>query len=188
MNDTTEIDYGPLKALVGSWQGAKGIDVAPEPDGVENNPYYETLTFSEIGDLTNAERQHLSMLFYRQIVRRTSNDEVFHDQTGYWIWDAEAKTVMHSFTIPRGVCVIAGGVYDGERDENGRVVLTLSAALDDPKWKIIESPFMQENASSKAFSQKIVVGNGTLAYTQTTLLDIYGREFEHTDGNELTAA
>ncbi|MDA0305228.1 MAG: heme-binding beta-barrel domain-containing protein [Proteobacteria bacterium] len=88
MSDTSEVDYGPLKHLVGSWEGDKGVDIAPEPDGEENNPYFETITFSEIGDLTNAESQILSALFYRQIVKRKSNDEVFHDQTGYWMMAA----------------------------------------------------------------------------------------------------
>ncbi|NQU56838.1 MAG: FABP family protein [Rhodospirillales bacterium] len=188
MSDTSEVDYGPLKHLVGSWEGDNGVDIAPEPDGEENNPYFETITFSEIGDVTNAESQILSALFYRQIVKRKSNDEVFHDQTGYWMWDAQTNTVMHSLAIPRAVCVIAGGIYSGEHDEDGRAILELSAALDDPKWKIIQSPFMQENASSKAFKQKIVVGNGRLTYSQTTTLDIYGRIFEHTDNNELTAS
>ena len=36
------VDYGPLAALVGTWKGAKGVDRAPEPDGEERNPYYET--------------------------------------------------------------------------------------------------------------------------------------------------
>lgn len=45
MND---IAYGPLKQLIGVWEGSEGIDIAPEPDGAENNPYYETITLLEI--------------------------------------------------------------------------------------------------------------------------------------------
>jgi hypothetical protein len=52
-----DIDYGPLAALVGTWQGDKGMDVAPEPDGTEENPYYETIVFEAAGDVSNAETQ-----------------------------------------------------------------------------------------------------------------------------------
>jgi hypothetical protein len=85
------VEYGPLAALVGTWGGDKGLDISPEPDGQEENPYYETIVFEAIGDLTNAEEQKIAMLRYLQIVRRKSNDEVFHDQTGYWMWDAAAE-------------------------------------------------------------------------------------------------
>ena len=39
------VDYGPLTLLVGAWRGDKGMDVAPEPDGEEQSPYYESLVF-----------------------------------------------------------------------------------------------------------------------------------------------
>jgi hypothetical protein len=41
--ESGEIDYGPLTGLIGSWKGDEGMDVAPEPDGKEESPYYETL-------------------------------------------------------------------------------------------------------------------------------------------------
>ncbi len=50
MSDTVE--YGPLACLVGVWKGSDGMDVAPEPDDDEHNPYYETLVFEAAGDVT----------------------------------------------------------------------------------------------------------------------------------------
>ncbi len=76
------IDYGPLEFLIGTWEGDKGMDISPEPEGSEASPYYEALSFRPIGDVENAESQVLAILRYQQIVRRKSNDEVFHDQTG----------------------------------------------------------------------------------------------------------
>ena len=186
MSDTTKIDYGPLTELIGIWKGDKGHDVAPDPDGIENNPYYETLTFTAIDDVTNAESQILVALHYRQVVQKKSNDEVFHDETGYWMWDAREKTIMHSLTIPRGVSVLAGGIYSGEKDDNGKTVLNVCATVDDKNWQIIQSPFMQENAKTTKFTQHIAVGNEKLSYLETTIVDIYGKTFEHTDQNELT--
>ena len=185
MNEISHVDYGPLKDLIGVWTGSDGVDVAPEPDGSETNPYFETITFSAAGDLTNAESQTLAAVHYRQIVQRKSNGEIFHDETGYWMWDQEAETVMHSLTIPRAVCVLAGGKYTGEKDVDGRTIIEVAAKIDDDDWSIIQSPFMQKNATTTEFKQKVVVGNGKLSYSETTMVDIFGKVFEHTDGNEL---
>lgn len=92
---------------------------------------------------------------------------------------------MHSLVIPRAVCVLAGGIYAGEKDADGRTIIKVAAKIDDDSWKIIQSPFMQKNASTTEFRQEIVVGNGRLSYSQTTMVDIYGKVFEHTDHNEL---
>lgn len=181
-----EIDYGPLAALIGAWAGDKGIDIAPEPDGQEENPYYETLVFEPLGDLSNAESQQLAIVRYQQIVRRKSNDEVFHDETGYWLWDASAGVVMHTLTIPRAVCVIAGGHFTASENQNGTITLEVAAKLGDPDWGIIQSPFMRDNASTLEFRQRLIIEGDQLAYAETTVVDIYGRRFDHTDQNELT--
>ena len=185
MSNIKDIDYGPLTELIGIWQGDKGMDVAPEPDGSENNPYYETITFSAIGDVTNAESQTLSVLHYRQIVQRKSNDEVFHDETGYWMWDADAQIIMHSLTIPRAVSVLAGGNHNGQSTGEGDFVLEVSAGHNNKDWQIIQSPFMRDNARTTGFHHRIIVGNGKLSYSETTTVDIYGKAFEHTDQNKL---
>ncbi|MEH6634786.1 MAG: heme-binding beta-barrel domain-containing protein [Halioglobus sp.] len=88
------INYGPLAALVGVWKGDKGVDRAPEPDGEERNPFYETITFGAAGDVTNAEQQTLSIVRYHQVVSRKSNDEVFHEQLGFWLWDPADDTIL----------------------------------------------------------------------------------------------
>ena len=178
------IDFGPLSHLVGAWSGNQGTDIAPEPDGDENNPYNERIEFSVVGDVTNAEEQTLAVLFYRQIVRRESNNAVFHDQTGYCMWDATRKTVMHGFTIPRGVAVLAGGQFNGDADAEN-LVLELSADSESPEFGIVQSPFMRDKAKTTAFSQKLVLQGNTLDYSQTTTLDIYGKVFAHTDENRL---
>jgi hypothetical protein len=185
MNSDLINEYGPLAGLLGVWEGDRGMDVAPEPDGTERSPYYETITFTPCGSLKNAEEQVLASVYYRQIVRRKSNDDVFHDQTGYWIWDAAARAVMNSFTIPRAVCVLAGGQYSGGAAADGSVTFAVRAAVDDPDWQVIQSPFMQAKARTTSFTQSVTVQADTLTYTETTMLDIYGKTFEHTDGNTL---
>lgn len=180
-----EVDYGPLEKMIGHWQGDKGLDVAPEPDGPAESPYYEKIIFTAAGDVENAESQLLAVIHYHQIVYRKSNNEMFHNETGYWMWDAETQTVMHSLTIPRAVCVLAGGVYNNELSDDGAIVLEVSADLKNSDWQIIQSPFMDKNAKTTAFSQRIEVSDDALSYRETTLVDIYGKSFEHTDQNRL---
>ncbi len=182
----SELDYGPLAGLNGSWRGDKGQDESPEPDGIEKNAYTETIHFTPAGDVDNAETQELVALHYHLAVHRIPDGKAIHNQTGYWIWDAESQLVMHSFTIPRAVAVIAGGHYRGETDADGSIVIEVSAELGHPEWPIIQSPFMQKNALTTRFSQRLSIAAGRLQYSQTTLVDIYDlKSFEHTDHNEL---
>jgi hypothetical protein len=183
MSDS-DVSYGPLAGLIGEWQGDGGTDVAPEPDGVEESPYYETITFEAGGDVDNAESQTLSIVPYRQVVRRKSNDEVFHHQLGYWLWDPAAGTVVQSLTIPRAVCCLAGGVFEGDVNA-AEIVLEVASKLGDEDWGIIQSPFMRDNATTLAFEHRLVLVGDELRYAETTYLEIYGRKFEHTDENVL---
>ncbi len=180
------VDYRPLSGLAGNWQGDKGLDVAPEPDGTEESPYFETIRFEAIGDVTNAETQVLAVVRYQQIVSRKSDGQVFHDQTGYWMWDAGQGVVMQSITIPRAVCVLAGSRW--APGDGSAVEVSVAARLGDPDWGIIQSPFMRDQARTTAFEHKLSIEGDVLSYAETTHLEIYGRSFAHTDRNELTRA
>ena len=178
----TEINYGPLSHLIGVWRGDKGLDIAPEPEGTERNPYKETLTFVPVGDATNAEEQCLAVLRYHQAVYRIGNNKAIHDQTGYWMWDEKNKLIMQSLVIPRAVALVAGGAYqvDGEN-----TVLTVESGVDHPGWGLAQSPFMQEKAKTTYYKHHLSFNDETLSYQQTTMVDIYGKSFEHTDENTL---
>ena len=173
-----DINYGPLTQLIGTWQGDKGLDIAPEPDGTEENPYYETITFEAIGDVENAETQTLAIVHYTQVVQRKSNDEVFHHQSGYFTWDTATDEITHSFSIPRGVALIATGKAS-INDDN--ICINLRSEASD----IAQAPFMQKEARTIGFTQQIIISQKQLSYTQTTMLEIYQRSFEHTDQNTL---
>jgi len=185
MNDLVyeETDYGPLACLPGVWQGGSGEDIAPEPDGDENNPYYETLTFEAAGDVTNAEEQVLAVVRYHQIVSRISTGKVFHDQVGFWLWEATTGTIMQTLTIPRGVTLLAGG---RAIVNNGRTTLRVKAKEGSADWGIIQSPFMQKKARTLEFRHDLTVEGDTLSYDETTVLEIYGNpRYLHTDRNIL---
>lgn len=179
-----DIDYGPLTGLIGSWRGDDGMDVSPEPDGEERNPFYETIVFEAAGDVENAERQRLAVVRYHQTVTRKADDQVFHDQVGYWLWDPAAKTVMQTLTIPRGLSLVAGGSFDPAGAAGGAVVLEV-AAQDGGEWGIAQSPFLTSEARTVSFQHRLTVEGDRLSYFETTTLSIYGRTFEHTDESTL---
>lgn len=177
------VDYGPLGPLAGTWEGAKGMDVAPEPDGPEESPYYETIVYEPSGTVDNAATQDLAILRYHQVVRRISNDEIFHNETGYWLWDKDQSLVFRTLTIPRGVCLVAGGSFEENDDE---VLIRVHAAKSDANWPIIEAPFMRDNASTLSFDHSIRVCGDEMSYEELTVVDIYGKRFDHTDTNLLS--
>ena len=183
MSEENTVDYGPLTALIGTWQGNKGMDIAPEPDDTERSPYYETIVFEAAGTVTNAEEQTLAVVRYHQRVFRSSNDVQFHDQVGYWTWDAATGEIANTFTIPRRVAVVAGGdVIDESADS---LTLRVKATDDDAGWSISQAPFMRDKARSKSYSQTLTISGDQLSYEQTTVLDIYGSNFDHTDKSVL---
>lgn len=184
MSEENEINYGPLTGLIGKWQGDKGIDVAPEPDGTERSPFYETILFEAAGDVDNAETQVLTIVRYHQEVFRKSNDKQFHDQVGYFTWDEATGVITHSFVIPRGVGVVAGGKVISE--EGSKITIKVDAADGDPDWGVSQAPFMRDNARTVSFTQTLVLDGDELSYEERTLLDIYGREFDHVDKSKLT--
>ncbi|MDR3414582.1 MAG: heme-binding beta-barrel domain-containing protein [Nevskia sp.] len=179
------IDYGPLAGLIGTWKGDKGVDRAPEPEGEERNLFYETILFEACGDVENAKEQVLAVVRYHQVVSRKSNDKVFHNETGYWSWDAKSGVLMQSLTIPRGFALLAGGRFDAKADYSGELVLEVKAAENDADWGIVQSPFLRDKARTTAFTHKVVLNGDAMSYTETTVLAIYGRRYDHIDVNRL---
>ena len=177
-------NYGPLAALIGTWRGDKGNDVAPEPEGSEINPYYELIVYEGIGEVVNAEAQRLMALHYHQQVWRSTDDKAIHNETGYWMWDKQTDVVMHSLAIPRGLCLLAGGKVLGTVSDTA-THLQVAASVGDTQWGIIQAPFLRDNAKTTEFTHTLKVVDGMLSYDETMLVEIYGKTFQHTDSNEL---
>lgn len=88
--------FGPLAALAGTWQGSFGDDTAPDDfRGVEKNAFRERIVFTPMIPVANHE-QTLYVLSYTRTAWRLHEDDPFHQQHGYWMWDPGAKLVMHS--------------------------------------------------------------------------------------------
>lgn len=173
------VDYGPLYQLIGNWRGEKGLNVSPEPDGDEKHTYFDEITFVPSGPAENAEEQNLVSLRYRQVVRKRSNGRIFHDQVGHWIYEPATRMIVHSMSIPRAVCVLAGGTL--QQDDAG-TVFHVEATAGSDTFGITQTPFMIDKAKTTAFTMTLKVAGDELSYEETTFLDIYGRSVAHTDG------
>jgi hypothetical protein len=172
------MDFGPLAQLVGTWKTVEvgGVDVAPDQikKGEDaTTPFYEVITFEVAADATNANKQHLNAIYYKQEVFRKSDGSKFHDERGYFIYDKANKMVYNSFCVPRATCISAEGKASN------------SMILEAKNNGVAESEFMSKNASTTNFTRTIEVEGDTLQYGQTIGLDIYGKKMIHTDTSTL---
>ncbi len=177
------IDYGPLAMLLGKWVGQRGLDVAPDINAdPDKTAYIDELTFTVAGGAENAEEQNLVAVKYHHVVRKKENGCIFHDQIGHWIYDSVSGVVMHSLTIPRGVCILAGGTVT---ENSGEFEFDVSSKAGSDTFGIVQSPFMLEKAKTKAFHMNMKVNKHEISYKEIMSLFIYGKEFEHVDSSVL---
>lgn len=177
------VNYGPLAQLIGTYKGDKGFDIAPNPDGKEENEFYETIVFTEAGDTVNAEEQRLAAIHYNLVVNRKSDHKVLHSQTGYWMWDEEKDEVIQSIAIPRAVCVLSSG--NAKTEANGEITITVQTDENSETGGIIQTSFMHKKAKSTSFKLSMTIKGDELQYEETTMVDIFGKSFEHIDTNIL---
>ena len=183
MSTINGIDYGPLAPLLGKWVGTRGLDKAPDGNGEpDRTPFIDELTFEVAGAAENAEEQELVAIRYHQVVRKQQNGKIFHDQIGHWLYEPATGLLMHSLTIPRGVCLLAGGSVT---QHGGETVFEVSADAESKTFGIVQSPFMLEKATTKSFTMIMSLKGDHLTYRESTMLHIYGKDFDHVDKSEL---
>jgi len=177
------VDYGPLAQLIGKWVGNKGQDNAPDANANPDvSAFTDEMTFTVSGPAENAEEQQLVSVKYHHVVRKLESGHIYHDQIGHWIYEKSTNTIMHSLTIPRAVCLLAGGEY---QEDDGKSIFNVEAKAGSESYGIVQSPFMLEKAKTKAFKMNLSVKGNELNYYQVTSLHIYGKDFEHTDRSTL---
>lgn len=178
--------WGPLEHLIGEWEGVGGLDSAfsHSRGEVVSTPYRETLTMKPFGPVDNGT-QSLYGLDYKTAMWRGDEDNPFHTEVGYWLWDAAAGEVLRGFVVPRGITVLAGAI-GVEADATS---FTLTARLGDPRYGISENAYLADKASSTAYEVTVTANpDGTWSYAESTALRMAQFEdiFEHTDANTLT--
>ena len=176
-------NLGPLAALIGVWEGSKGDDTAPSDDrGVEKNAYREHMTFEPLGVVNNHE-QTLYGLKYSTRAWRLDEENSFHEELGYWLWDAKEKQVLRSFMIPRGVTVLAGGTVEPDAHE-----FRLAATVGSSTYGICSNLFLDREFKTVRYELTVkLLDRDTLSYEEDTQLKMKGVEeiFHHRDRNVL---
>jgi hypothetical protein len=178
-------ELGPLAGLEGIWEGEKGTDTAPDDDRVskEINKYRERMTFEPTGLVENHD-QRLSGLRYTTTAWRVGADDPFHEELGYWLWDAEARQVLRCFMVPRGVTVIAGGTADADAS-----AFELVAEVGSETYGICSNRFLDREFKTVRYELSFEKRDAdTIHYHEDTVLKIQGQDelFHHTDENTLT--
>ena len=177
-------EWGPLETLAGDWQAEGGLDSAysHSQEKVLATPYLEKLTFKPFGPVQNG-RQALYGLDYKSAMWRGDEENPFHTEVGYWLWDGATGEVLRGFVVPRGITVLAGGTAAADATS-----FTLKAAAGDPQYSIGENKYLAENASTLSYSVTITINDdGSWSYNETTMLEMneFDEPFEHTDHNTL---
>lgn len=182
MTDIPLDKLGPLARLAGTWEGASGADVAPSDDrGTEHNAYRERLTLEPFGPVDNHEQQ-LWGLRYHTTAWRLGEPDSFHEETGYWLWDAQRGEVMRCFLVPRGVAVIAGGQVAPDATR-----FHLEATLGSTTFGILSGPFLDREFRTEKYLLDLTIEGDRLHYREDTVMRMPGRAepFHHTDENTL---
>ena len=176
--------WGPLGGLSGTWEGDEGVDIAfGNVEGCEiNTPFRERTTFNPFGPVVNGA-QHLYGLDYRTAAWRAGEQDPFHTEVGYWLWDAAAGLVMRGFVVPRGSSVLAGGECTADARE-----FTMQAALGSTTFGILSNPYLDGAARCTTYECTVTVHDDAFRYEETTMIDLErtGGAFTHTDCNTLT--
>jgi hypothetical protein len=181
---TDNREWGPLAGLIGEWEGDDGMDFSfHNVDGdTGETPFRETVSMKPFGPVDNGT-QHLYGLDYRMAAWRTNivEENPFHTEVGYWLWDAATGEIMRCFMVPRGSTLIAGGT--GAPTDT---TFTLEATVGDEVYGILQGKYLAEMARTKTYSLTVTIDGDTWSYDECTTYDhAIGGTIAHTDRNTL---
>lgn len=176
--------WGPLASLIGEWEGDEGVDISfnNEQGKIVETPFREKTSMKPFGPVENG-KQALYGLDYRTAAWRGDEENPFHTEIGYWLWDAADGVVMRSFMVPRGSTILAGGqaAPDARR-------YTMKADCGSEVFGILSNPFLARAARTSAYVVDITVhDDGSWSYDESTSIE-HARSTDvvvHTDRNRM---
>ena len=176
-------EWGPLAKLVGTWEGDKGVDVSIHHDErePEETKFRERATFEPFGPVNNTG-QVLYGLDYRTQAWPLGDENPFHMEVGYWLWDAAAGLVMRCFMVPRGQTILAGGKAAAHGNR-----FTMRAEVGSESLGILSNPHMAEHARTTLYTCDVAIDGDTWSYDEslTIALRKIGKDYVHRDRNTL---
>ncbi|KTE21758.1 hypothetical protein ATE67_03620 [Sphingopyxis sp. H050] len=179
----TLANLGPLARLAGVWEGQRGIDINPKADGPETRHYYERIDMQPIDPQANGPQLFYGLRYHQHV--NTREEEIsFHDQVGYWLYEASTGLIIQTLAIPRGQIAMASG--HAERDAKRLVV---KAERGQSEYGICSTSFLDLAFRTDRYELTIDFhDDGSWSYVSDTMLMVKGRDtlFRHRDRNRLT--
>lgn len=179
----TLANLGPLRALAGVWEGAKGFDVNPFEDGERRQAFIERIELQPTDPQSNGPQLLYGLRYHTRVVK-PGEVETYHDQVGYWLWEPATGAITLSLTIPRGQVVLAFGKADKDA-----TTFEVTAVRGSTENGICSIPFLEQAFRTDSFRMQVTVNpDGAWSYFEDTVLSVRGRSepFHHTDRNTLT--
>ena len=179
----TLTNLGPLRRLAGAWEGRKGRDVNPKADGPEHREYIERIVFEPIDAQANGPQLFYG-LRYQIHINTAEEENAFHDQVGYWLWEPATGLVLQTIAIPRGQVAIASGQASPDDDR-----LVLTAERGQTEYGICSTAFLEYAFRTDRYRIELTFNpDGTWSYVIDTTLMVRGQTepFNHRDVNTLT--
>ena len=172
---------GPVGGHLGGPAG-RGRGLRQRDRKIGLTPYREHVDFKPFGPVDNGS-QVLYGLDYRMAAWRGDEENPFHTEVGYRMWDARDSEVVRCFVIPRGSAVVAGGVVAADA-----TTFTLSARVGSQTYGILANNWLDKNAQSVSFEVTIDTSvENEFTYDETTVIKHakVAEEVTHTDRNTL---
>jgi len=175
-------NLGPLTNMAGVWEGVRGLDVNPKPDGPERQVFIERIELQPIDPQTNGPQLFYGLRYHTHIVK-PRQVETYHDQIGYWLWEPATGNLIQTLAIPRGQIAMAFG-----RAAKDATSFELVATRGAQTNGICSNPFLEHAFKTVEYRIKVTIGESTWSYDEDTVLMICGKSepFHHTDRNTLT--
>lgn len=176
-------NLGPLRAMAGIWQGARGLDVKPKPEGSKKQAYTERIELQPIDPQTNGPQLFYGLRYHQHVVK-PGQVKTYHDQLGYWLWEPATGAIIQTLTIPRGQIAMAFGNAAADAT-SFELVATRGAQTNG----ICSDPFLEYAFKTVEYRIQIRINaDGTWSYDEVTILMIKGMSepFHHTDRDTLT--
>lgn len=179
----TLANLGPLRRLAGIWEGTRGVDVNPKADGPETREYYERIEMQPIDPQANGPQLFYGLRYHIHVNTR-EEDITFHDQVGYWLYEAATGLIIQTLAIPRGQIAMASGhaAPDATR-------LAVKAVRGETDYGICSTSFLEQAFRTDSYELTIDFhDDGSWSYVSDTMLMVKGRDtlFQHRDRNHLT--
>jgi hypothetical protein len=176
-------EWGPLAVLAGEWEGDQGIDISYHnvEREIGETKYREKVSLKPFGPVDNGD-QHLYGLDYRMAAWRGEEENPFHTEVGYWLWDAATNQVMRCFMVPRGSTVLAGGTANA-----GDKSFYMEANCGVEDYGILSNKYLAEKARTSKYTCTVqIIDDNTWSYDEMTYYNhVIAGEVGHQDTNTL---